>query len=469
MHLRRFTNLASTLASAIFFTTWIAHGQEVLLTDAGTQSVPDFRLSPASVARVDGKENLSFGQMDAKESLPEGSVDGKEQLPEDSRASVEVTGGGSEASVARPFKYSFRLTLRGIYDDNINLTENNRLSDYYFAIEPGITVGFGDVINRQENYVRLDYAPSFFIYSDHSERDAVQHLVRLDGRYRFRRLTLDFSQDVQLLDGTDLSTTTTSGNIGNFVNLDVSSPTRVNIFTTHLDANYELGGKTFLTGGLTYTNVDYETLISSRYYAGNIFINYNYSPKLVIGVGGSGGYTDVDSPNPDQTFEQANVRVSYQATGKISLNASAGVEFRQFQDSSRGGYTSPVYELGATYQPFDGTTLSLTGSRRSLASAVLSNQDYAASSIIFGARQRFLQRFFVGVTAGYENSEYFTTIGGGSASRSDDYFFVQPAVDFAVTRFWTAGLYYLYRENDSSLNGFSFYDNQVGVRSSLSF
>src|SRR4029434_8606490 len=115
---------------------------------------------------------------------------------------------------------------------------------------------------------------------------------------------------------------------------------------------------------------------------------------LVIGVGATGGYTTVDTPNEDQTYEQVNVRATYQVTGKVSLNASAGVEFRQFQDSGVGEHVSPVYELGGNYQPFDGTTINLTGTRRTMNSAVLTGQDYEVTSIIAGIRQRFLKRFY---------------------------------------------------------------------------
>ena len=48
-------------------------------------------------------------------------------------------------------------------------------------------------------------------------------------------------------------------------------------------------------------------------------------------------------------------------------------------------------------------------------------------------------------------------------------FFIEPTVDFNVTRFWTVGGYYLHRRNDSSFQSFKFDDNQVGVRTGLVF
>jgi hypothetical protein len=377
---------------------------------------------------------------------------------------------GSISAVPHKFQYGFRLTLRGVYDDDIYLTENHKVDDYYFAIEPGLTLGYGDIVQRQENYIRLDYAPSIFLFADHSESNAVQHLIRLEGQYRFSRLTLTFSQDVQLLDGTNLTSTTGAGSgSAPTLNLDAGGNTAVDIYDSMANFSYDLSGKTFLTGGLHYRAWDYENgLISSSDFSANVFFNYNYSPKLVIGLGGTGGVNWVDSPSPDQTYEQVNVRFTYQLTGKISLTASAGVEFRQFEGNS-GDHVSPVYEIGATYQPFDGTTFSLRGTRHTMNSAVFAEQDYAVTNIVFGARQRLFQRIYLGVTAGYENSDYFSTVDFASATRHDDYFFVEPAVDVIVTRWLTVGAYYLHRENDSNAAGFSFNDNQVGIRASFTF
>lgn len=438
------------LGSSIGLTT-TAFGQDVLLASADTQTQP----APASLDSADVRTGESKVVLPVAEGLD---------------PKVTLTAHDSDVSaVPRRFHYELRLLLRGIYDDNINLNHFDRLSDYYFVIAPGITVGFGDVVNRQENYVRLDYSPSIFLFSDHSENDAVQHSIRLDAQHRFSRLTLNFSQDIQILDGTQLSATTTSGSTGDSVNLDVSGRTRLNIYAAMLNASYDLTGKTFVSGGVACSVFDYASLISSGYLQGNVFINYNYSPKLVVGIGATGGYNEVESPNPDQTFEQANVRATYQVSGKVSLNASAGVEFRQFEDSSRGEHISPVFELGATWKPFDGTAISLSGSRRTLNSAVLASQDFAGTNIVLGVRQRLLQRIYLGLTAQYENDDYFSTIAGMSATRHDNYYLVQPGIDVAITRFWTAGVYYVHRQNCSSFDSFSFYDNQVGLRTALTF
>jgi hypothetical protein len=374
-----------------------------------------------------------------------------------------------DSGIPRRFHYQLRLAVRTVYDDNINLSHDNRISDFYTTIEPSVMIGFGDTDDRIENYIRLDYMPAVFFFADHSENNSVQHVARLDGQYRINRLTLNLSQMVQIMDGVDVQTQNSAGSLDQQVNLDVAGRTRFNVYTTHLNAAYYLTGKTFLSSGADYTGTHYSSLISSEIFSGNFFLNYNYSPKVVVGLGGTGGVDRVDAPNPDQTFEQINVRFSYQATGKIDFAASGGVEFRHFDGDMREQYVSPVFEIGMNYAPFDGTKISITANRRTLNSAVLVSQDYAVTNISIGVQQRLLQRFFLGVNAGYENSDYFSTIGSTGVGRADNYFFVQPSIAVKVTRFWTVGAYYLHRTNDSSFDAFSFHDNQFGLRSSLTF
>ena len=371
----------------------------------------------------------------------------------------------------RRFQYGLQITVRGVYDDNINISQTNRVSDYYFTIEPVLTLGAGDINGREDNYIRFDYAPSLFLFADHSEDDALQQLFNLEGQHRFSRLTLSLGEEIAILDGTDLRSLSDASSPGSHANLDVSGRTKFQTYNTRLNASYDLSGKTFLSTGFNSLVTEYNSssLFSSANIAGNVFLNYRYSDKVVVGVGGTGGYDFVDAPNPNQTFEQANVRASYQATGKISLNVSGGVEFRQFENDSRGQYVSPVFELGANYQPSDSTTFTLSGSRRTFNSGVLAGQDFSATSINVSLRQRLLQRFYFGVTGGYQNSDYFSTVSNVATNRQDNYYFIEPSLDFSVTRFWTVGGYYLHRQNDSSFQTFRFEDNQIGFRTALVF
>jgi hypothetical protein len=438
----------------------------ILVFAAFSSLGPQTFAQDALVAAVETVEPPSL--VPSEESNQAAELNAPLPVPGDT-TSAAVDNTRADSGVPRRFHYELRFSVRGAYDDNINISRDNRIADYYTTIEPSIMLGFGDTETRQENYLRLDYLASLFLFADHTEDNAWQHVARVEGQYRINRLTLTLNQLVQVIDGTDVSAANSAGGFDQRVNLDVAGRTRYKIYTTHLNGAFYITGKTFVTAGLDYSATDYSTLISSDSVSGNLFLNYNYSPKLVVGVGGTAGYNRVDAPNPDQTFEQANARLSYQVTGKIDLTASAGVEFRSFKGQGRKQYVSPVFEIGMNYVPFDGTKLSLTANRRTLNSAVLAGQDYAVTNVTVNIQQRLLTRFYLAASAGYEHSDYFSAIVGGTSNRRDDYYFIEPSIAVSVTRFWTVGAYYLHRANNSSSDAFTFHDNQVGLRTSLIF
>jgi hypothetical protein len=162
-------------------------------------------------------------------------------------------------------------------------------------------------------------------------------------------------------------------------------------------------------------------------------------------------------------------------TAKLALYASGGVEFRQF-DGNRNTYDSPVFEVGLTYHPFSGTTFSLAAGRQIYPSGYVNNQDFGSTYVTGRFQQRLFHRVYFGLGAGYENSDYISTNRNVNATRNDDYWFIEPSVDVLITRWLSAGVYYLHREQSSNDNGapggqnfFNWDDNQVGVRATARF
>lgn len=370
------------------------------------------------------------------------------------------------SSEPRRFHYGLQLTVRGVWDDNIFISHTNRESDYYFAIEPQITLGVGDIEGRSRSYLRLDYMPSAILFVDHSDEDAFNQLIHLEGGYDSGRLRLSLFEDIALLESANLNSIIDT--TGLWANLDASAPTRVNIFNTRLTAQYDLTGKLYLQGEFDSYTYFYPNNLSDYTIDGGLYLYYNWLPKVSVGIGGTFGYNWVDDPTPNQTFEQVNARLNYQATAKLGVYASAGAEFRQF-DGNRGTYTTPVFEVGLTHHPFEGTTINLAAGRRIYNSGFLAGQDFANTYVTGRFQQRLFHRLYFGLGGGYENSDYFAAANNVSAPRNDDYWFVEPSLDVLITRWLSAGVYYLHREDNSNVDFFSFDDNQVGVRATVRF
>ena len=370
------------------------------------------------------------------------------------------------SSEPRRFHYVLRLTVRGVWDDNIFISHTNKVSDYYFAIEPSISLGWGDMEGRSRSYLRLDYMPSVILFVDHSDQDAFNQYIHLEGGYSSGRLTLSLSEDIAILESANLNSFYDT--TGLWANTDASAPTRVNIFYTRARAAYQLTGKMWLQAELDSPSYAYPNHISDYTIAGGLYLYYNVRPKLSVGIGGTFGYTWVDDPSTNQSFEQINLRLNYEVTGKLSLYASAGVEFRQF-DGNRNTYDSPVFEVGLGYHPFDGMYISLVAGRRIYPSGYVEDQDFGATYVAARFQQRLFHRVYLGLGAGYEHSNYFTTDRDVNATRDEDYWFIEPSVDVLITRWLSAGVYYLHRQDSSNQDFFDWEDNQVGVRATVRF
>jgi Putative beta-barrel porin 2 len=375
-------------------------------------------------------------------------------------------GEGPSSSEPRRFHYGFEFSVRGVWDDNIFLTHTNKTSDYYFAIEPLLTLGFGDIQGQSRSYLRLDYMPSAILYVNHSDEDAFNQLIRLEGGYNSGRLRLTLEQDVVLLQSANLNSFIDT--TGLWANTDANAPARTNIFNTRLRAQYDLTGKVFLQGEFDSYTYFYPNNISDYTVSGGLYIYYNWLPKVSVGVGGTFGYNWVDDPTPNQTFEQVNLRLNYEVTAKMGLYASGGVEFRQF-DGERGTYTTPVFELGLTYYPTEGSTFTLAAGNRVYNSGFEAGQDFTNAYVVGRFQQRLFHRLYFGLAGGYEYSHYFAAADNVNATRNDNYWFIEPSLDVLITRWLSAGVYYLHREDSSNGDFFSFDDNQVGVRATVRF
>ena len=387
---------------------------------------------------------------------------------------------------ARRFQYNFALTLGTTFDDNVFLeTSSLKQSDVFFTIQPSVSLGFGggEGDTGQGNVIRFTYSPQVLLYADHSELDTVQHFITLSGTYHLPRVTLTGSQGVQVLDSTDvgnpqpynqgsspagLTGTPVSNNPVSSLNLDASQRTRLNLYSTSLDANYYVSDKVSYDAAIQFSDSDYQTLLSSSTLSGSFFFNYSPTGKTTLGLGVTGGYLFAEAPTPDQSFEQGNLRFSYAPSPKLLATGQVGLEVRQ--SSVRGGSdVSPVFELDASYSPFDGTFISLTGNRQTAASAVLGGQDYTLTGFSLSVSQRFFQRVFLRLGVGYSHLDYTAETNDVNAARSDDYYFLQPGVDINVRENVTAGGFYSLRSTTSSQRGRDYTDNQAGMRLSLGF
>jgi hypothetical protein len=380
----------------------------------------------------------------------------------------------------RLFHYSIRLGGRFVYSDNINASTTDPVEDFYVSLEPGISIGLGDVPERKGNYIRLDYSPSALFYFDTSEFDTINHFIHLEAVAHFGKLTLSLFQDVNLSEGIEANFDRPNDDFGGGRgdnrdpdrvrgNRDVSGRNEIEIYSTSVLARYDFTDKLSATGAFRYNYTEFIGVFSTELYAGDLFVDYKVTPELTFGVGGAGGVVQHDDPTIDEEFQEMRGRFSYDLPKRINVNGSLGVEFRQFGRGGSLGYTAPIVETNISVEPIEGTRLTIGGRHRTLVSNALEGQSFTITGVNVGLRQKITDRIDFNVNSGYEQASYFSVFFDVEAMRRDEFFFVEPSIEWKITDKWTAGAFYIHRENRTNLSPFGFAENQAGIRTSITF
>lgn len=361
------------------------------------------------------------------------------------------------------FGYVLHGSASAVYDSNIFIQSRNEQEDFIFRISPGVSVGFGEFKSEMfgaesfrhrfdsysgKNYFFIDYSPSYTWYVDHSDIDSFDQSVRLQGEWTLQRLTFG-------LRGAYVSETVPVEDIGNLV-----EQKRLNVALT---SRYEYSGKTAFEVNGYFDGLSYDGQgDDSREWRNEDWLNYQISPKINLGIGGTFAYVERDS-GPAQNYEQARLRAIYAPSEKLTLSISGGMEWRETDgaDTQANG----AFQFDAAWSPYDGAYVYVQGYRRSVTGNTDGSDFYVSTGAAAQYRQRFLQRFFFALTAEYQNSDYQEPSGSQNSARSDDLFSIRPGVGFDLAAWLNCQLTGEYRQNNSSEDKFSY----KATRATLSF
>ncbi len=357
----------------------------------------------------------------------------------------------NEPGSSKPYAILPHGSLTGYYDDNISLNNTNRQGALALAVEPGVAFGLGDFRTGQNNFLVADYTGRWTSYLNHSSADAYEQFATV--RAQLASAKWKFNTNFRFLDLDD-------------VDIDSGARTWRLIFDTAQVASYEISEKDFVE--LQGQNVirDYQTGPGSVEWQGRGLYNYRIDPKLTLGGGFAGGVLDVED-SASQTYEQVLLRVLYDTTEKISIQVQGGLELRQL--GSGEDKVTPVVDLTGEYRPQPGTKIDLDGYCRNLSSSTSGNLDYTATGMSLSIAQEFGVSWLATLKGGYENNSYFYTDIRAASPREDNFFYINPAIQFRFTEHAKIEVFYNYRQNESDNSGYAFTDNQTGVRVSFTF
>jgi hypothetical protein len=338
------------------------------------------------------------------------------------------------------------FTIGFEYNDNIFLSETDRVSDFIWTATGGFVFELGDFRNHDENYLGVRWLGQPVIYTENSEQNAFNQFASITLQYRFTRMVARWDTNYSFVKGP---------------NREVNTITTTQQFWNSLAFAYDYSEKTQLTLTLYQSTMLTEDFQDNNQYEVRAGINYQIFPKMRVGGEGSIGVLD-STDTPLQYFQALRLQIAYLPTEKLTFSFNGGLQFIEFKGTDVVK-VEPVFSLGVSYQPFPATSIGLMGFRNVRGSSLEPGQDYVATGFELSVQQRFLQKLVAALNLGYENDSYFGTTPETPTERVDDYVYVRPRLTYAFVDWFSASIFYEYRQTASNQSGVSFYNNRAGL------
>jgi Putative beta-barrel porin 2 len=332
-----------------------------------------------------------------------------------------------------------------VYDDNIFVTNEDPVADVIWTMSFGGIYELGDFRNRTENYLAAQWIGNPVIYTENSAQNAFNQYAGLILQYRFNRLVLRLDSNFSHVKGP---------------NREVNTITTTTTFWNALQFRYDYSAKTAFDVTLLQNTSLVEDFQNTSRYQASAGMDYLIMPKTKLGARGVVGVL-TSSEDPIQFYQQALARLEYTFSDKLTFMFEGGVQFLEFEGSDTVK-VYPVFSLGAQYRPFAGTSFALVGYRNVVSATTLAGQDYVATGFQLQVQQRLLQKCTAMVGFGYENDDYFGTTEETETDRVDNYLFVRPRLTYAFVDWFSASLFYEFRQNTSTQESSSFDNNRAG-------
>jgi len=331
------------------------------------------------------------------------------------------------------------------YGDGLLASRGEKEDTLYHTVTPGIQLDLG------KHWI-VDYSPRLVFYDSELFRDTLNHDVRLQGFGQRGDWDLNLSNTFAANDSSLVET---------------GRQTEQTMNSTHLGATHPLGPKWMLDLGVSQNfrwtgdfnnTLSWSTLDSLR---------YNLRPQMDVGVSLGMGYDMVD-PGTDMLNEQLMGNIRGAIGNKFNYKVSGGLEFRQFVDTDAGTEVSPIFDASLGYE-LTSTTL-VTAHFTEQVTPSFFNDQFTTSTVVEGTvSQRLLGKFNLGLTGGYRWADYKSTVNPGEVVRTANYEFLRVSLGARFLNRGTASIYFLWSNNDSTIEALSFSSHQFGLQLTYGF
>ena len=338
------------------------------------------------------------------------------------------------------------------YDDNIFITNTDRLADLIYNIDVGFGFELGDYRERKENFLILKYLASASYFGRYTNQNTVNQSGSFSGQYCLAPMTMQVDSEYQYINGADR---------------DVGSFTKRTIFNNTLRFLYPYSNKTDLDLEFNQRSTFYPNSLSNYSYEVQPGFDYNIFSKTQVGVEGILGLAEVQE-GPDMWYQTINGRLNYSISGKFMLKAKAGLQLSEYASGGQDLTMISVFSLGGDYQLLPKTTLRFNAYRRMQTSGI-AGQDFIATGGEFFLGQNYSEKLMFSISTGYENDVYVPRTSTVEVNREDNFLFFRPKISYLCMKKMQLSLSYEYKVNNSSEPQSGWYSNRINFEISYDF
>jgi hypothetical protein len=362
-----------------------------------------------------------------------------------------------------PFRLLPSLELSVEYDDNIQLTRDNKIDDVIFHVIPGIMI---ELPSRRYT-VRLGYTADVLRYADSTDLDTVHHSALADARVKFTG-GLGFRLIDRFLITDDFS---------GFPVPELTE--RVERWENTLDAGADYTVRERYTFDVNYRwfMVDYRDDPEFDQFdrddhtiAGTFF--YRVFPKT--SVLGEVDYNIVRYDQPavaddrDSDAWRFLVGAKGDITAKTSVLVKVGWEWRDYENPSRDDWDGFIAEGNIIWKYREPSEVRLFGGRANVESLEETRSYYITNYAGIEVRHFLSERLILRVRGlgGVNDYPEEASVGATTtveAERSDTFFEAGGALRYQMRRWLAFELAYAYRLLDSNFSEFDYGNNRVSA------
>jgi hypothetical protein len=265
--------------------------------------------------------------------------------------------------------------------------------------------------------------------------------------------------------------------------VQTATETREESYVTTLSVSRQLGNQFSLTGGVNQSLVYAPPFSDTRDWSANGAINYQFNPKLMIGLNFGGGYDDA-SYNSAMTFESYSAVLTLRPGPKTTVNVVAGIQEESFDAGGVPTSTTPTFSASVAYQILRKTGISISAGR-SYSPSFFSNQVDTSTTVNVGLSQYLSRKLNLSVSGSYGTTSYQQiepgpvptyyffngppTTSALQVTRDDVTTSIGVSLSYAFRPRWSGSAGYSYSKNSSTQGDYSYSSSQFSVQLSYMY